>query len=588
MLKLINFCKKNKFCLALVAIFLIGAFLRFYHFSDWLHFELDQSRDAKIIDLAIENGIGNLPLLGPKAAGSFLRLGPIFYYFNYLSALIFGNTPTGIAIITLIFGILALPIFYLFIREYFDKKISLGLLLIFSTSLFLIIYSRFSWNPNALPLFILLTFFCLLKTVQRDNQRAGWWLIGSAFSLSIASQLHFLAFVSVPMMVFIFLVIKRPRIKFHFWILAFLVIILTYAPAIANDFLTGGKNISQLGKVTQEKSEKNQNALWEKVIRNVKENSLGHFLILSGQRGEFPKFDLRVESFVAYNKKNQSYFFSGILSLLIFILGVWLLFRRLFSEKDTRKKNFLLLNTTWLIIAFGIFTPLAFNISPRFFLVICGLPFVFLGLIWELILKKISAPRAWTLILMIILILTFLNLQKTFQRFSEYAKASKESFEIEPDRFLKEKTRVTLEQQNLIIDYVSSFYQKNNFPIYLNSDPQYRRSLFFTIDKFAIPRDDMRNLSSAKKLYRQGNYFLVYPTLSNWQKDLDKYSESYSLIGKKEFGTLTILHLEPKPEMINEEKQTFEPREKSKSAPGVPERYNWEQIFSETESDDEN
>ena len=125
-------------------IILAGVFLRSYNFSDWLHFELDQSRDAKVIDLAVENGPGDLPLLGPKAAGSFLRLGPIFYYFGYLSAEIFGNTPDGIAVITLIFSCLTLPLFYLFSRRYFSQKISLFLLAIFSSSIFFILISVFA------------------------------------------------------------------------------------------------------------------------------------------------------------------------------------------------------------------------------------------------------------------------------------------------------------------------------------------------------------------------------------------------------------------------------------------------------------
>ena len=91
--KVFNSFKKRYFYIAFLAVLFLGAFLRFYHFADWLHFELDQSRDAKVIDLAIKEGPGALPLLGPKAAGSFLRLGPAFYYFKYLSALAFGNTP---------------------------------------------------------------------------------------------------------------------------------------------------------------------------------------------------------------------------------------------------------------------------------------------------------------------------------------------------------------------------------------------------------------------------------------------------------------------------------------------------------------
>ena len=116
-----NYNKKWIYILALSFIVLAGFFLRFYNYSKWLHFELDQSRDAKIIDLAVDEGIGNLPLLGPKAAGSFLRLGPLFYYQEYLSAVIFGNTPSGIAALSIILSCLTIPLFYFFVKRAVNK-----------------------------------------------------------------------------------------------------------------------------------------------------------------------------------------------------------------------------------------------------------------------------------------------------------------------------------------------------------------------------------------------------------------------------------------------------------------------------------
>jgi hypothetical protein len=94
---------KNKIFISLLIITLVGFGLRIYRHSDFLHFELDQSRDAMVISEAIEKGPGELPLLGPRAAGTMLRLGPAFYYFEYLSALIFGNTPAAMNALNLIF-----------------------------------------------------------------------------------------------------------------------------------------------------------------------------------------------------------------------------------------------------------------------------------------------------------------------------------------------------------------------------------------------------------------------------------------------------------------------------------------------------
>ena len=62
---------------------------------------------------------------------------------------------------------------------------------------------------------------------------------------------------------------------------------------------------------------------------------------------------------------------------------------------------------------------------------------------------------------------------------------------------------------------------------------------------------------------------------------LKKYEADYTLIGEKEFGTLIVFQMEPKKESINLIQQDTQPKGKPKSAPGVPERYRWEEIFNE-------
>src|SRR3989344_2156954 len=113
--------KKSLVLVALLAILLLGFFLRAYNFSDWLHFELDQSRDARVIDAALVGGPGELTLLGPKAGGTFLRLAPGFYYLQYISGLIFGGTPSGIAVVVMLLSVCSLPFFYLLLRRYFRE-----------------------------------------------------------------------------------------------------------------------------------------------------------------------------------------------------------------------------------------------------------------------------------------------------------------------------------------------------------------------------------------------------------------------------------------------------------------------------------
>jgi hypothetical protein len=583
------FNKKKGAYVWLLIIILFAVFLRVYHFSDWLHFELDQSRDAKVIDLAIKEGPSNLPLLGPKAAGTFLRLGPIFYYFKYLSALIFGNTPSGIAVIVMIFGILAIPAFYLFAKRYFNEFLTLLLTLSFATSLFMVVYSRFSWNPNPLPLFIILAFYALLKSCDSREINKGRWLIILSISLAIVTQLHFLALAAIPTASLIFLLYRRPKIKYTYWIASIFVFIFLYSPAIINDFETGGDNVSQILKVAQGKSANSEHDIIEKSIKSYNENSLGYATILFGiEKRDLPRVIITKNSFPSFicddNCRNELGL--GVFSLIFFTIGSILLVAKALKEKDPTRKDFLILTSIWLFTVLALYIPISFDISPRFFLLVAPIPFIFLGLMLESVAKLIKNDAISKIaVISLVIIICSVNLVKIKQRFWQLENAYKETFKIETDKILKEKTRVTLEQQYKIIAYILEKYKSNHYPVYLNSDPEYRRSFLFHLDNNNIPRDDFRNTSASGKIYRNGNYFLIYPTLSDYQKDLEKYAPYFDLNIKKEFGTLTVFELKPKEESINEIEQDFSEYKKNPSGSSVPARYKWDQIFSDDESE---
>lgn len=592
-----EFIKKHRILIILGVIFALGIFLRSYNFSDWLHFELDQSRDAVVVDLAVEHGAGNLPLLGPKAAGSFLRLGPVFYNFEYLSALVFGKTPAGMAAHNLILSILALPLFYLFVRRYFNQKISLSLLLFFSSSLFLVLYSRFAWNPNSLPFFILLAFYSLLRSVDKNEKNKGWWLILSALALAILTQLHFVAFLGIPTIVFLFLVIKRPKIKWTYWLGAFLVILCLYLPPIINDFKTGGDNIQEFQKAFAKKSSASENSLLEKGVRNYSENAVGYLLMTTSyQEAELPKLRQAGARFdVVCDGGCRDGLPLGGIALLGFSVGILLLLLRLKKalpsllekEKASPASDFVILSALWFGVSFLLFLPIAYDFAPRFFLIIFGLPFVFLGLMLQFLEEKIKNKNLFLVVFAVIVIFLFsANLVAVKNRFSELARAPKENFEIKPDRILKERYRVTLEQQKEVVDYLASFHKQNDFPVYLNSEAFYRRSLLYLLGEKDVPHDDFRNSQLSDLVFRQGNYFLVYPLNVNLKSRTEKYLVNYDIVSKKNFGTLTAIQLQPKEESINAEKQVFAPEKKPRSSSGVPVRCRWNEILKECNPDE--
>src|SRR3989344_5909340 len=97
MVKIIKLIKSaDKHIWILMAIILLGVFLRAYNFHDGLRFNADQARDATLASQVIDGGKA-WPLLGPKAGGTNFRLGPIFYYFQIISGKVFGNLPDKFA-----------------------------------------------------------------------------------------------------------------------------------------------------------------------------------------------------------------------------------------------------------------------------------------------------------------------------------------------------------------------------------------------------------------------------------------------------------------------------------------------------------
>ena len=165
--RLFLYCKNNRHeLLILSGIILAGIFLRTYRFHDLLTFAADQRRDLHLVQDVVENHAA-WPLLGPDmTGGEGFRLGPAYYYFQILSAEIFGVEKTHQAYPDVFFSILSIPLLYHFLRRYFSQKASLAAVCIYAFSAFDITYSRFAWNVNLLPFFILLFLLSLLLLVS--------------------------------------------------------------------------------------------------------------------------------------------------------------------------------------------------------------------------------------------------------------------------------------------------------------------------------------------------------------------------------------------------------------------------------------
>ncbi len=197
MTRIINILTKNWF---LVLIIIVGFLLRVYRFPEYVQFLADQGRDAIILKRIVT--LEHFPAIGPPTSLGQIYLGPFYYYFIAPWLLIFNFNPLGPAIGVLFFSTIFLIINYLIIKELIDKKTALFSTILISFSYILIEFSRFSWNPNLLPFFTLLTVYFFIKSLKTHQWH--FYLLTGSF-LSFVIQLHYLALFLIPSITSIYL-----------------------------------------------------------------------------------------------------------------------------------------------------------------------------------------------------------------------------------------------------------------------------------------------------------------------------------------------------------------------------------------------
>ncbi|MFZ2882494.1 MAG: glycosyltransferase family 39 protein [Candidatus Moraniibacteriota bacterium] len=406
--------KKNLAILFL--IILIGIFFRTYHFSDYLRFNPDQARDAGIIRDII-NEKADLPLMGPQAGGTDFRLGPVFYYFQLISAKIFGSAPEKVAYPDLFFSVLSIPLLYLFLRKYFNSKAALLSVALFAVSFYAIKYARFAWNPNSTPFFALLFLFSLNEIGNYEQKRKVFWFIILGVALGIGIQLHSLVLFSFPivtMIYFAFLFFKKNPAWKKAWIVIMVVIFLNI-PQIINEFTSLEKNSRAFIVAFDNKSSRSASR-GENLGLNVVCHMQASGFILSSVGNDNECDLMKFNKKIKQNKKdpakilkNTGVISNVILSILFSLGGLALLIYYWKKEKSFEKKNFLGILLLYASVLFIILIPLALETSMRFFLPLIFIPFVFVGL-WIKFLREHLGKKSIIILSIFLVLLSTLNI----------------------------------------------------------------------------------------------------------------------------------------------------------------------------------
>lgn len=530
--------KKIIVSVLLFLIILFAAGLRLYHFSDLLHYKLDQSRDNILVSEALKNGPASLPLMGPRADGTQLRVGPIYYYFEYVSALIFGDTPQGHAYFVAILSIASVFIFYLLAQKFFNEFISLGLTYLYSISFFLLLHARFGWNPNILPFFVIAGIYCLLQATDKDAKYPGRWFVACVVLFGVATQLHFVAFFALPIFLLACLLYQCPKFSWKVWVASIAFIFVLYLPVVVNDIVLKGYNTKEFIQAFSTKTD-HKSTLVEKAVSAFRSGAEYYVIILSGNDRIWTpkiKFEKGWVNFSCQNHCKETGHWLSNTAIAFFLLSALLIIWQIIK----RKKPMMFVGLFFLA-AFLIFTQI--SIEPRFYLLVAPLPFFFLGNAVEVVWRK-NAIIAKVIFVSLIILLSYTNLSRITQRFRDLENADKKLVPIQTDRIIGEDERVSLRQFQAISNYMFSAYQKNGYPVLIYSELLYVRSFMYLTEKNGASV----GLLEKGTVYSHANSFVVLRTRR--QCGLKAYLEDYEIVDKKDFGTFTVYELTPKADKI--------------------------------------
>jgi 4-amino-4-deoxy-L-arabinose transferase-like glycosyltransferase len=419
----------------LLAIILIGIFLRTYNFHDWLYFGEDQAHDATITGAAAEGEIA-WPLLGADMGNTNFRLGPMYYYFQIMSAKIFGNTPDVLAYPDLLFSILAIPLFYLFLKRYFDRNIALAVTGIYSISFYMIRYSRFAWNPNPMPFFILLFLLAFLEFIENKEKTKIIWIALIGFSMGIGMQLHAMLLMIMPafaFLVFIYLM-KESRRVWDKWALIFLVIIVLNLGQIISEVKTNCANSKIFLLSFTDKSQSGGAKLLDNLESNIDCHMQANLHIISSLGG-VDNCTFYYTKLMSANGRNTftKIAKSGIGSFIFLFFGIifsvmayGLLGYYLKTERDQKKRYFLGLIVLYLSLYFLVMMVSIKEAPLRYFLPASFAPFLFVGLILQFISRKYPSKKIVlsSLILIILIIANLITIRSVSEELSRGARSS--------------------------------------------------------------------------------------------------------------------------------------------------------------------
>ncbi|MEK7565516.1 MAG: glycosyltransferase family 39 protein [Patescibacteria group bacterium] len=370
--------KKTYFCLILILV--IAAFIRFYRLPEYLQFLGDEGRDVLIVKQMIVDH--KFTLLGPTASVGGFYIGPIYYYFMLPFLWLFRLDPIGPAVMASLFGLGTIVLVYYFCKHFVNAKVGLLAAFLITISPRMIDMSRFSWNPNPMPFFALLTIFLLYFSVA-GKKILFTFLAG--VSVGIMLQLHYIDLVFLPIAGLSLMLLFPIRQWFFQFVSLGLGILLGNSLFLIFEFRHNFPNIKSVWEFLTRKSTPvaprslNFIALFDDVARQLFDN----YLSFAGKISE------------------------NIYHLSLLGFGIWI--AKSVTDKTNRPKMILLL--VWLIVGVLGLGSYRGTLHSHYFGYLYPLPAIMMAVTLSLLLNK---KWLWPVFIVALIFISYLQIQKWY------------------------------------------------------------------------------------------------------------------------------------------------------------------------------
>jgi hypothetical protein len=333
---------------------------------------------------------------------------------------------------------------------------------------------------------------------------------------------------------------------------------LLYAPVIFSEIQTSGANAKSLVNVIFEKGNKDdKHNIAEKIFRSAQETSTYNFVVLTGNQsgGDNIRTKKTTTGYFLCDKDCKERLPVHVVAMSSLILiSIVFLYPFIVSYKK-RKESQIELNlyqrqlliVLWLGIVNIFLVLMAYQISPRFYLLIVPVFLIMFGTVLQVLQKKFGRVGIGVSIVIVSCLLIF-NLVSSWQYFTILNNVETRLIASLQwrDLIMKRADYITLGQLREVSRYISEEQNESKFLIV--GDNRYARTLYFltNIENGIDNAQCYIKRSSFETEQVDGKGYYVLVRTKSKVHIADEMLEIHNVVDKKNFGTLMLYRMSPK------------------------------------------